>query len=54
MVIVEDASNNYDASTLRTVSIEYNRILQNTPEYTNNILKTAKNGGEIKYPDPNM
>jgi hypothetical protein len=30
MVIMEDISNNYDASTLRTVSIEYNRLLQNT------------------------
>jgi hypothetical protein len=30
MVILEDASNNYDASTLRTLSIEYNRILQIT------------------------
>jgi hypothetical protein len=29
MVVVEDISNNYDASTLRTVSIEYNRILEN-------------------------
>jgi hypothetical protein len=30
MVILEDVANNYDASTLRTVSIEYNRILENT------------------------
>jgi hypothetical protein len=30
MVMVEDESNNYDASTLRTVSIEYKRILKNT------------------------
>jgi hypothetical protein len=30
MVIADDDTNNFDASTLRTVCIEYNRILQNT------------------------
>jgi hypothetical protein len=34
MAIVEDASNNYEGSTLRTVSIEYNRLLQNTPIFS--------------------
>jgi hypothetical protein len=30
MVNAENGSNNYDASTLRTVCSEYNRLLQNT------------------------
>jgi hypothetical protein len=30
MVIVDDGTNNFDAFKLRTVSIEYNRILENT------------------------
>jgi hypothetical protein len=33
MVIAEDDTINVDASTLRTVSIEYNRILQNTQSF---------------------
>jgi hypothetical protein len=52
MVIVEVGFNNYEASTLRTVSIEYNRILQITPPITN--LKSPQNGRQIKYPDPNI
>jgi hypothetical protein len=35
MVIVEVGSNNYEGSTLRTVSREYNRILQITPLISN-------------------
>jgi hypothetical protein len=31
MILVEDASNNYEASTLRTISSKYNRILQIAP-----------------------
>jgi uncharacterized membrane protein len=35
MMIMEDGSNNYDAFTIRAVSIEYNRILQNTQIFSN-------------------
>jgi hypothetical protein len=35
MVIVQVESNNCEASTLRTVSREYNIILQNTPIFSN-------------------
>jgi hypothetical protein len=35
MVIAEDRCNNFEASTLGTVSSEHNRILQNTPIFTN-------------------
>jgi hypothetical protein len=35
LVIVEEETNNYEASTIRTVSIEYNRILQITPIFSN-------------------
>jgi hypothetical protein len=35
MVIVEVVSNNYEASTLRTISRENNRILQITPLISN-------------------
>jgi hypothetical protein len=35
MVIVDVGSNNYEASTPRTVSREYNIILQITPIITN-------------------
>jgi hypothetical protein len=35
MFIAEDDSSNYEASTLRTVSSEYNTILQNTPIFSN-------------------
>jgi hypothetical protein len=31
MVIVEDGTNNFEASTLGTFSMKYNRVLQNTP-----------------------
>jgi hypothetical protein len=51
MVIVEVGSINYAASTLRTLSSEYNRLLQ--IPYTTN-LKPPQNGRKIKYPDPNM
>jgi hypothetical protein len=37
MVIVEDGTNHFEASTLGTFSIEYNRVLKNT-----NILKLHK------------
>jgi hypothetical protein len=33
MVIVDDVFNNYEASTLRIVSREYNRLLQITPHH---------------------
>jgi hypothetical protein len=42
MVIVDDASNHLDANTLKTFSIEYNRI-EHPPEYTN-ILKPTQTG----------
>jgi hypothetical protein len=35
MLIVEVDSNDYDASTLRNISIEYHRILQNTQLFSN-------------------
>jgi hypothetical protein len=35
MVIEDDATNNVDTSTLRTVSIEYQRILQITQIFSN-------------------
>jgi hypothetical protein len=35
MVIVEDGSINYEASTLRTLSLEYSRELQNIPIFSN-------------------
>jgi hypothetical protein len=35
MVIVDDATKSFDASALRTVSIEYHRILQITPIFSN-------------------
>jgi hypothetical protein len=35
MVIVEDRSINYEASTFRTLSSEYSRVLQNTPIFSN-------------------
>jgi hypothetical protein len=35
MVIVEDLSNNDDAFTLKTLSSEYNRLLQNTQIFSN-------------------
>jgi hypothetical protein len=35
MVIVEDVTNNFDASTIITVSIEYNKILHNTRIFSN-------------------
>jgi hypothetical protein len=35
MVIVEEGHNHFEASTLGTVSSEYNRILQNTPIFSN-------------------
>jgi hypothetical protein len=31
IVIVEDGHNNFEASTLGTVSMEYNIVLRNTP-----------------------
>jgi hypothetical protein len=34
MVIVEVGSNNYEVSTLRTISREYNIILQITPLFS--------------------
>jgi hypothetical protein len=34
MVIVDDATNNFDASTIRTVCIEYNRIPSRLHEYS--------------------
>jgi hypothetical protein len=34
-IVVEDGSNNYEASALKTVSREYNRILQITPLISN-------------------
>jgi hypothetical protein len=37
MVIVEDGSNNFEATTFRTVSIEYNKILQITPAIFSNL-----------------
>jgi hypothetical protein len=35
MVTVDVATNNYEAFALRTLSSEYNRILQNTPIFSN-------------------
>jgi hypothetical protein len=35
MVIVEDSSINYETSTLKTVSSEYNRKLQIIPKFSN-------------------
>jgi hypothetical protein len=49
--VVEDGFNNYEASTLRTVSREYNRILQITPLLSN---FHPQNGRKRKHPDPNM
>jgi hypothetical protein len=51
MVIVKDGSNNYEASTLRTLSSEYNIILQNTTIFSN---LHRSNGRKIKYPDLNV
>jgi hypothetical protein len=34
MVIAEDGSKNYEASTLRTLSSEYSRVLHNTPLFS--------------------
>jgi hypothetical protein len=34
MVIVGDGSINYESFTLRTLSSEYNKILQNTPIFS--------------------
>jgi hypothetical protein len=34
MVIADDATDNFDASTLRTVSIEYNRIPSRIYQYS--------------------
>jgi hypothetical protein len=51
MVAVEVGSNNNEASSLKTISREYNRILQITPL---TYLKPPQNGRKIKYPDPNM
>jgi hypothetical protein len=49
MVIVEDLSNNYDAFTLRTLSSEYNRLLQNTQ-----IFSKLHRMWKVQYNDPNM
>jgi hypothetical protein len=35
MVIAEDGTNNFEASTFGTVSMEYKRVLQNTPIFSN-------------------
>jgi hypothetical protein len=35
MVILEDGYNNFEASTLGTISSEFNIILQNTPIISN-------------------
>jgi hypothetical protein len=51
MVMVNDATNNCDASALRTIYIEYN-IIQ-FPEYTN-ILKCTQTGMIIRYHETNM
>jgi hypothetical protein len=39
MVIVEDESNNYDASMLRTVSIEYHRLHSRMHQYSQNCIE---------------
>jgi hypothetical protein len=38
MLNVEEVINNYEASTIITLSSEYNRILQITPKFSN-VLK---------------
>jgi hypothetical protein len=49
MVIVEDLSNNYDAFTLRALSSEYIRLLQNTQ-----IFSKLHRMWKVQYNDPNM
>jgi hypothetical protein len=51
MVMEDDATNNFDASALKTVSIEYN--ITDPPEYTK-ILKSPQIGMIIGYHVPNM
>jgi hypothetical protein len=48
MVTADDTTNNFDASTPRTVFIEYNII--DPPECTN-ILKSPQNGRKINTPN---
>jgi hypothetical protein len=50
MIMVEDGSNNHDASTLRTLSLEYNRILKNTQIFS----ELHRRDSKIQYNDPNM
>jgi hypothetical protein len=42
LVIADDATNNFDASTLRTVSIEYHIILQITGIFSNHHKMVGK------------
>jgi hypothetical protein len=53
MVIAEDGYNNFEASTLGTVSMEFNIVLY-TLEYTRNILKPPQTRMILKYHGPNM